>query len=90
MARTTNDLPGTKCIADVYVRLRNLAEDEHNLYNLFIHLYRNLSLTRHDIEQRGGERIEKPFSDEHPAEVVLGGWTLQVEHAAYAVQGMDH
>lgn len=85
MTRTANDLPGAKRIANVYIRLRNLAEDENNLYNLFVHLYCNLSLTCHDIEQRGGEGIEKPFSNEHPAEVVLGGWTLQVEHAAYAV-----
>lgn len=71
------------------VRLRNLAEHKNDLNDLMVHLHRHTLPTRHDVQQGRRQRIEETFSNEHPTEVVLGGRTLQLEHAPDPVEGVD-
>lgn len=68
------------------VGLGDLAEDEDDLNDLAVHLRREVALACHDVQECRGQRIQKAFSDEHPAKVVLRRRTLQFEHAANAVE----
>ena len=45
-------------------------------------------MARHHIKQGSRQRVEQPFPNEHPAEIVLGCRTLEFEHTADSVQGM--
>ena len=71
------------------VRLGDLTEYEDDLDNLLVHIRTGLSTTSHDIQERRRERVEKTLSNEHSAEVVLRGRTLQLEDAADTVERMD-
>lgn len=71
------------------VRLGNLTEYEDDLDDLPVHIVGNLLTTRHDIQQRRRQWIQKPFSDKHATEVILRRRALQLEDAANAIQRVD-
>ena len=72
------------------IRLRDLAKHQDDLNQLPVHLVCNLAMARHDVQQSRGQGVEKSFSNEHAAEIVLGCRTLQFEDAADTVQGVDN
>ena len=67
-----------------------MAEDQNDLHNLAIHLSGEISLAAHNIKQCRGQWVQKAFSNEHSAKVILGGRALQLEHAPYPIEGMNH
>ena len=71
------------------IGLGDLTEHQDDLKDLAVHVVGDLSTAGHDIEQRRGQRIEEALSDEHSAEVILRGRTLQLEHAADPVECVD-
>ena len=71
------------------IGLGDLTEHQDDLKDLAVHVVSDLSTAGHDIEQRRGQRIEEALSDEHSAEVILRGRTLQLEHAADPIECVD-
>jgi hypothetical protein len=86
---TSDNLPGSKGVANMYIGLGDLTKNQCDLDELHVHLVCDFAIARHDIQQGRRQRIEESFSDEHPAEVVFRSRTLQLEHAANTVQCMD-
>ena len=87
---TSDNLPCPKCVPDMYIRLRDLTKYQRDLNELHVHLFCNFAIARHNVQQGRRQRIEKSFSDEHAAEIVLGCRALQFEDAADTVQGVDN
>lgn len=70
----------------MYIRLRDLAEYHKDSDYLRLHL-RGSDLRRgHHVQERRGKRVKQPLPNEHAAEVVLRGRTLQLEDTSNPVQ----